>query len=231
MAGFQSVIGLGVSTGEDWMMTAPLILTNAMMALDLKKRDKGSTSVGQKAKSLIARWFSKIEVKELVKRQLPPGTSTSAVLGPLFPRIERDVIVRVNRKGSPVAEDFAVLAVFNKHYNKWLMLSDNFPEWKRNAATASITKGVASNKATARSSESGTSETTGKAASSKKKRTKTENEDKYRLLLRMLLYDAEMSQFFEYTEVNVEKGNSRKEVFRLVELSDVIDVIGKLVTA
>ena len=40
-----------------------------------------------------------------------------------------------------------------------------------------------------------------------------------------------MSQLFEYTEVNIEKGNTRKEVFRPEELSNVIDVIGKLVAA
>ena len=38
----------------------------------------------------------------------------------------------------------------------------------------------------------------------------------------MLIYDGEMSKFFEYTEVDIEKGNTRKEVFRLVELREVI---------
>ena len=208
----------------------------------LKKRDKGSRSVGQKVKSLLARWFSKIEVKELVKRQLPPGTSTSAVLGPLFPRIERDVIVRVNCKESAVAEDFAMLAVFNKHCNKWLMMTDDFPEWKwrvtegpvgRTSVTASIINNATST-ATA-TSESGTSDITREASSSKKKtrkkkEKKKEKDSKYRLLLCMLLYDAEMSQLFQYMEIDIERGDTQKEVFRLVELCDVIVVTGKLVT-
>jgi hypothetical protein len=172
------------------------------MSLDLKQRDKGSTSVGQKAKSLVARWFTKIDVKELLKRQLPPGISTTtALLGPLSPRIERDVIVRVNRKGSAVAEDFAVLAVFNKHYNKWLMLADDFPEWKRKKAAEETVGGTAvtarriTNSATTKAtttSESGTGNNTGIGSSKKKKRKKNKKEEKYRLLLRMLIYDGEM---------------------------------------
>ena len=146
--------------------------------------------------------------------------------------------MRVNRKGSAVAEDFAVLAVFNKHYNKWLMLADDFPEWKRKKAAEETVGGTAvtarriTNSATTKAtttSESGTGDNTGKGSSEKKKRKRNKKEEKYRLLLRMLIYDGEMNKFFEYTEVDIEKGNTQKEVFRLVELREVIDVIGKLV--
>ena len=99
--------------------------------------------------------------------------------------------------------------------------------------TASIINNATST-ATA-TSESGTSDITREASSSKKKtrkkkEKKKEKDSKYRLLLCMLLYDAEMSQLFQYMEIDIERGDTQKEVFRLVELCDVIVVTGKLVT-
>ena len=132
MAAFKSVLELAEQ--KDWENMAPEVVRRAMSTMDLKKRDKGSTSIGQKAKSLISRWFTKMEVKDLIRTQMPKGPNTTAILGTVAPLIERNVIVRVKRRGDCcVFELYAVLAVFNKHYNKWFMLgpNDTFPMFQR----------------------------------------------------------------------------------------------------
>ena len=68
MAAFQSVLDLA-NVGH-WEESASEVVVKAMSTMDLKKRDKGSTSIGQKAKSLVSRWFTKIELKELIATQL-----------------------------------------------------------------------------------------------------------------------------------------------------------------
>ena len=42
---------------SQWQRAAPKVLCDGMTIMDLKKRDNGSTSLGQKEKSLILRWF------------------------------------------------------------------------------------------------------------------------------------------------------------------------------
>jgi hypothetical protein len=132
MAAFQTVLELAEST--EWEKLGAEVVQRAMSTMDLKKRDKGSTSLGQKAKSLISRWFTKIDVKELIKSQRPNGSSTTAVLGNVGSLNEHGVIVRVRCNGDcDVLKLHAVLAVFNKHYNKWFMLgpSDTFPMFQQ----------------------------------------------------------------------------------------------------
>ena len=125
MAAFQRI--LDVAKNADWSNTMPEKVRDAMATMDLKKRDKGSTSIAQKSKSLIGRWFTKIDVKELLREQsgVSDDMALSALLGPAEPKIQRNVIVRVQHKGTNQASElYVVLAYFTKHYNKWLMTNE-----------------------------------------------------------------------------------------------------------
>ena len=51
MVAFQSVLELVIDS--KWEEKDPEIIREAMSSMDLKKRDQGSTSIGQKVESLI----------------------------------------------------------------------------------------------------------------------------------------------------------------------------------
>ena len=89
MVAFMIVLDLVNDT--QWQRAGPKVLCDGMATMDLKKRDKGSTSLGQKEKSLVSRWLTKIDVKTLVASQLPKGSDATVFLGNVLPTIERDV--------------------------------------------------------------------------------------------------------------------------------------------
>jgi hypothetical protein len=186
-----------------------------------------------------------MEVKDLIRTQMPKGTNTTAILGNVAPLIERNVIVRVKRRGDCcVFELYAVLAVFNKHYNKWFMLgpNDTFPMFQQansrkqtptksssddGNATSTTTTPITKNPST-KGKRKRKKDPEPTAATQEKKKKKLE--PSFRLLIRMLYYDEGMTQFFKYAEKEDEGMDwvTRNDVFRLIPISQVNDVIGKL---
>ena len=87
------------------------------------KSEKGSLSQGRKTKTLFGRWTSRTV-------QAPTLETTHIEVGEREDVIGRDTIVTCKfkdgrQKDSPmIANDYRVLAVYNKFYNKWFMGSD-----------------------------------------------------------------------------------------------------------
>eukprot|EP00978_Attheya_sp_CCMP212_P037401 scaffold175918_cov57-Attheya_sp.AAC.2 len=88
-------------------------------SLKLKKRDQGSTSLERKSKSLQQRWFTKGNSNSSKQGKMPIEEKNKDTY------VEHDSLIELmckQGKGdnqSETAQLYRVLALFDKHYNKW----------------------------------------------------------------------------------------------------------------
>ena len=92
-----------------------------MNSMDIKTREQGSISDQQKNKSLNVRWFSKTLTEKSATAAALASSSTSSV------RYCRNTIVRLRVSESDKSqhfnkhEDYQVLGVYDKYYNKYFL--------------------------------------------------------------------------------------------------------------
>jgi hypothetical protein len=94
-------------------------------SLELKKRDQRSTSLERKSKSFQQRWFTKGNSNNK-QGKMPIEEKNKDTY------VERDSLIELmcnqGKKGKDQSETvqlYHVLALFDKHYNKWCICEDN----------------------------------------------------------------------------------------------------------
>jgi hypothetical protein len=102
---------------------------DGICSLEMEKREKGSTSLDRKSKSLQQRWFNKGNYNGK-KVEISSGGKAKVVT-----YVERDSLIELmckqgkGRNQSETLQLYRVLALFHKHYNKWYIIEENKKEW------------------------------------------------------------------------------------------------------
>ncbi len=113
------VLGVMGTSKDNFIEAALQNITVGMELMEMKEREKGSTSATLKFKSLSQRYFTLGKSEKITTLEGSSTTTTEKSI------IERDVVVsvKVDKKSQL---DFVIMGVFNKHSNKWhLMPQDN----------------------------------------------------------------------------------------------------------
>jgi len=120
--------------------------------VDLGKLEKGAMSSAAHFKSRNGRWFSQTKTsgKNKEKQRLVGATDagdtaaavTEASVDPIF--IQRDSLIQVKcmRGSAESVENYRVLALFSKYYNKWYVSLENSFPWTGNPSAVKKTSCV-----------------------------------------------------------------------------------------
>ena len=105
------------------------------------------------------------------------------------------------------------------------MMVEDFPTWQRQETSTQADVDTTGHVVTS-VGEVVTMESDEPTKTPKKRKKRKASEEKHRLLVRMLYYDDGLSRLFKYSEIG--KDGDRNDIFRLIAMQDVEDVIGKL---
>ena len=96
----------------------------------MKNRNEGSTNQERKSKSLIQRWFSKNEYKH--DKEKEKDINKEEIHIKRYSLIEMICKKKEGKKQAETKQLYRVLALFDKHYNKWHICEDNSILWHPN---------------------------------------------------------------------------------------------------